>query len=268
MGQQRRVDLVLVLGVRTHGGVVGSRSIQSAKRIGLSAGVVVTTMSARWTASCASTVADTAMPSSAVSSAATFEARSGSRAQIRASQIGRTRVSAFSWSRACVPAPRIAATVASPRERCRAATAPPPPCVSPSDSRCRGAAPRQVRCSPKNSTIMPLRRADELRVVEEAGADLDGEPGKSRHVGRLHVHLAAMLGYVEPQDRRHGDGLRRERGEAVLDAADSREVERYERAQVGSVRMRIVGIRRPPPARPRRSGCGGGGPRRCCGPSG
>ena len=53
-------------------------------------------------------------------------------------------------------------------------------------------------------------------IVEEAGADLDGEAIEARHIGGLHVDLAAMLGNVEPQDRRHGDGLGRQRLEGVF----------------------------------------------------
>ena len=51
---------------------------------------------------------------------------------------------------------------------------------------------------------MPVEaRQAELRIVEEAGADLDGEAVDAGHIGGLHVDLAAMLGDVEPQDRRH-----------------------------------------------------------------
>src|SRR5690606_12317197 len=43
--------------------------------------------------------------------------------------------------------------------------------------------------------------------------------------------LAAMLGNVEPQDRRHRHLLRRQRAEGVLDAGDRLHVERDEAAQ-------------------------------------
>ena len=74
----------------------------------------------------------------------------------------------------------------------------------------------------------------ELRIVEEAGADLDGEAVDARHIGRLHIDLAAMLGNVEPQDRRHRHRQSGQRAESVLDAGDGVEIERHDLAQFGS----------------------------------
>ncbi|ESX76371.1 hypothetical protein X758_01410 [Mesorhizobium sp. LSHC416B00] len=87
-------------------------------------GVVVTMMSAPMVALAASGSARTRMPSFSRSAPAAVCALTASRAQIRASAIGRTNMSASSCSPACTPAPKIAATDESGRDRCFAATAP------------------------------------------------------------------------------------------------------------------------------------------------
>ena len=66
----------------------------------------------------------TGKPIRAVMSRAKSAAFAGSRAQTRAAESFRTCASAASCIRACIPAPRIAATDASSRARCFAATAP------------------------------------------------------------------------------------------------------------------------------------------------
>src|SRR5579885_1740323 len=63
-------------------------------------------------------------------------------------------------------------------------------------------------------------RQSALRIVEEAGADLDGEAWDAGDIGGLHIDLAVRLGNVEAQDRRHRHRLGRERVERRLDDGD------------------------------------------------
>ncbi|MNE76425.1 hypothetical protein D3C80_1726590 [compost metagenome] len=75
-------------------------------------------------------------------------------------------------------------------------------------------------------------RQTEIGIVEEAGADLDGETVKTRHISRLYIHLATKLWYIEPQDRRHGDRFGCERCKGLLHALDCRQVELHDSAQI------------------------------------
>ena len=73
----------------------------------------------------------------------------------------------------------------------------------------------------------------DLRIVEETGADLDGKAVKVRHIGRLHVDLAMMFGNVEAQDRRHRHRQGGERPEGVLHTGDGVEVQLHDRPEIG-----------------------------------
>ena len=75
-------------------------------------------------------------------------------------------------------------------------------------------------------------RQTELGIVEEARADLDGKTVEPRHVGRLHVDLAAMLGDVEPHDRRHGDRQRRQRAKGSLHAGNRIEIQLHDLPEI------------------------------------
>ncbi|MEY9586875.1 hypothetical protein ABIA15_005696 [Sinorhizobium fredii] len=75
------------------------------------------------------------------------------------------------------------------------------------------------------------RQAD-LRIVEEAGADLDREAVEARHIGGLDVDLAAMLGNIEPQDRRHRHRPGGECVEGILDAGNRLAIKRHDAAQL------------------------------------
>ena len=120
------VDLVLVLGIRAHGGDVLAGDDRSGLRIsGSVGGVVVTMMSAPAAAACGVALgAHRDAELLAQTRRAGRSALAASRAQIARLSIGRTSISASSCSRACTPAPKIAATAASGRARCLAATAP------------------------------------------------------------------------------------------------------------------------------------------------
>ena len=76
-------------------------------------------------------------------------------------------------------------------------------------------------------------RKAEPRIVEEAGADLDGEAIEAGNIGGFHVDLAMGLGDRHGQDRRHDDFARRQRREGVLDDLQRVEVERDAASQVG-----------------------------------
>src|SRR3954454_11488522 len=86
-------------------------------------------------------------------------------------------------------------------------------------------------CREQHHHAVDARQA-ELGVVEEAGADLDGETIDAGHIGGLHIDLAAMLGDVEPENRRHRHGKRGQGAEGVFDAGNSIEIERHEGAQL------------------------------------
>src|SRR5690606_14496719 len=73
----------------------------------------------------------------------------------------------------------------------------------------------------------------ELRVVEEAGADLDGEAVEAGDVGGLDVDLAMGVGNGHGQDRRHDDAAFGQGGEGAGDDVDCREVEADDGAQIG-----------------------------------
>jgi hypothetical protein len=108
--------------------------------------------------------------------------------------MSRTSISASSCSRACSPAPTMAARRASARE---------PPCGDGAGR--RGAHGRQVAVVEQHGfgqagargqhEHQPVQaRQPERRVVEEAGADLDREAVEARQIGGLHVDFAVALG--------------------------------------------------------------------------
>ena len=82
--------------------------------------------------------------------------------------------------------------------------------------------------------IRPLRLGQaELRVVEEAGADLDREAVEAGDPGGLDVDLAVHRRERHRQDRRHDDAAGVEGGEGALGDVDGGEVERDGAAEVG-----------------------------------
>ena len=113
-------------------------------------------------------------------------------------------MSACNCSRACTPAPSTAAILASATRQ-----------MPRRDRAGRGgthvgeiAVVEQQRLDQPGAGAeqhhQPVQaRQSEPGIVEEPRADLDGEAVEAGHIGRLHVHLAAMLGDVEAQDRRH-----------------------------------------------------------------
>ena len=72
-----------------------------------------------------------------------------------------------------------------------------------------------------------------FRIIEEAGADLDGEAVEAGHVGGLHVDLAAMRLDRHGEDRRHHDAAFGERAKGVLHDRHRVEIERDALPQLG-----------------------------------
>ncbi len=97
-------------------------------------------------------------------------------------------------------------------------------------------------------------RQAELRIVEEAGADLDREPLEAGNIGGLDVDLAIGLRDRHRQDRRHHHASRGERGEGPLDDADRVEIEMDDPAQLLLRQHRHVMRHRPVPSPSQRRG--------------
>ncbi len=76
------------------------------------------------------------------------------------------------------------------------------------------------------------RQAD-FRIVEETGADLDGEPVETGNIGGFHIHLAMNLRNVHGEDGWHDDVARGERAEGFFHHVDGFEVEPNGLAQIG-----------------------------------
>ena len=73
----------------------------------------------------------------------------------------------------------------------------------------------------------------ELRVVEEAGADLDREAGEAGEERGLDVDLAVHCRQRHREDGGHDDAAGVERGEGALDGVDGGEVERHGATELG-----------------------------------